>query len=194
METPNHNPAHTLVAECAHQAPIASAADFSSPAAYRSALYVLHQFHSDQFFPNSSEPHAALVYEVFFKLARNSVRLFCENLKKSIFGEPHVVDALKMALSQGVRVDVVTRSRPEESDFLHLLVDYQKAGLASIHVLTIREHADLSFCVIDDEAFRWEHDNARTLALGNMHNPKTAKKLSKFFDEVLLKKHDLVAV
>jgi hypothetical protein len=163
---------------------------------YKAALLDLFDSKSTHFFPNESEAHAAIVYELFFRVSRNAVKILCEKLRASVFGKQSVVAALKDALVRGVHVSVISEIAPESSEFLDVLRYYRDAGLVDINSFNKEDIVDFNFCVVDGEAFRWEHNNKTPSAVGNMHRPDIAKKLAKYFDEIpsKLTGHGLVSV
>lgn len=160
---------------------------------YRKMLFDLHRQKSSQPFSNESEPHAAIVYEVFLSIANNYVKIFCERLKCSVFGQEHVVRALNEALARGVHVEVVTERSPDQSAFLEALTSAQKANLSIVQTLGQPRATDFNFCVVDDEAYRWEHDNKEAHAVGTMYRPAVARELSRYFEEKLVRRNEVPA-
>lgn len=152
--------------------------------AYRRSLFELARLKQNHFFPNDSEPHAAIVYEVLLRTATENVRIFCSCLKASVFGSPTVVSALEDALKRNVSVCVVSELSPDDSPFLSVLKS-ANAGLVSVWTFG-RNVKDFNFAVADNRAFRFEDDSQVPRASGNMNLPDVAGKLSDYFDKVLL--------
>src|SRR5437899_3306544 len=65
---------------------------------YREAVETLLRLASGKVISNSLPSHAAILYEVFFKHAKNQIRIFCRNLADEVFGRQTVVDAAADAL------------------------------------------------------------------------------------------------
>lgn len=160
---------------------------------YRRAIRELYDRHTNYFFPNDSKDHAAVVYEVFFTVARERIRIFCAHLSNSVFGTERVVAALRDALGRGVCVDVLSEFAPDDGPFLTTLLSPPDPSRVKIRTAD-KDIRDYNFAVVDNCAFRFERDHERSSAKCNMHLPQLAKQLSTYFDTTLFKINDLRAV
>jgi hypothetical protein len=162
--------------------------DLSDLEAYKIALRNLFLAKNELFFPNDSEEHAAVIFEVFLEMAKEKVQFVCNNLKASVFQRPKMTAALQEAFKRGITINVVTQVEPEHSDFLVLLQKYQEKGLATISSLE-NYTLDYNFATMDDVAFRLEPDNKLQKAVGSMYCPEIVKKLSGLFESILGQKN-----
>ncbi len=157
--------------------------DLNDLPGYKKALENLYLTETNFYFPNDSEDHAAAVFEVFLRLAKNRVKILCRNLKASVYSKPELVAALQQALARGVKIDIISEEKPEKSAFLEFL----KASipLNSTTVKTFNEKKlKVNFAVMDDIAFRWEDNNDHVKAVGNMYCKEFALKLSAYFNDI----------
>ena len=156
---------------------------------YKEGLEGLLANKANSYFGNSSEIHAALIYETFFQHARSTVRIFCETLKASVFAQPFVVEAARKAIDRGVEIRVAVEKDPEPSPFFDLIKQASPLGRVTWRSFG-RNLVDYNYSVMDTQAIRWEKDaesKRDVRAWGNMYNPETAAKLSAHFDSYLIK-------
>ena len=65
---------------------------------YREGVEKLYELGSDRVISNSQSDHAAILFSVFFKHAKQHVRIFCHKLSNKVFGNQSVVQG-----SQGLK-------------------------------------------------------------------------------------------
>lgn len=162
-------------------------------ARYREGVETLLKMKSSQPISNSEPAHAAILFEVFFKHAKQKVRIFCQKLSENIYGRPEVVEAARRALERNVEIDVVIQDdKPEESDFLKLL------RARGVDVCIAKDEkvktSKYNFAVMDKEAVRIEPDRDHCTAQARLYAPTTAASLSETFDRIAKVCHNAEAV
>src|SRR5438105_3703709 len=97
---------------------------------YREAVEALMRLQSGEVIANSIPLHAAIIFEVFFKHAKDHVRIFCKNLNNQVFGKDFVVNSAREAVLRGVQIWILIQdSQPQDGPFMNLIEEIkQKEG------------------------------------------------------------------
>lgn len=146
--------------------------------AYRDAVLRMIEIDGDQPISNGMPEHAAILYECFFAKAQKEVKIFCENLKNSVFGKSEVVENARLAMRRGVEFKILTRKQPEDGPFFVLA----HSVVGTLRLLGERVPANSNFAVVDGKRYRFEPDPTVYRAVACMNAPEISKKLSEFFD------------
>lgn len=153
---------------------------------YREGVETLLNLRSDKPISNSEPAHAAILFEVFFRHAKDHVRIFCNKLSNAVFDNAALVHEALGAIKRGVKISVmVQQDNPEPSAFLSAL------GEAGINVLRASDGAKDSlynFAVMDTTSVRIEPDRREWKAQARMFVPDLARSLAKTFDTLALSK------
>ena len=150
---------------------------------YRSAVETLMRVHSDKVITNSLPHHAAVLFEMFFKHAHKTVRIFCRNLNAEVFGNPCVVRAAKDAINRGVIVRIlIQEDRPQESAFTEMLKTCAGPVLVKQAERLAQRQSPFNFAIRDANSIRYEEDREQCKAWAIMHTPHFAEMLCTAFD------------
>lgn len=157
--------------------------------AYREGVDTLFSLQSSKMISNGKPGHAAILYEAFFKNAKDSVSIFCNNLNKEVFSNDIVIHAAKTAVARGVAVRILTQkpeSELESSEFVETLTSGCNCNLVEIKQVSMAGDQELqyNFAIMDDLAFRFEENRDKLQATASMHRPEIAKKLLTVFDRM----------
>jgi hypothetical protein len=154
---------------------------------YREGVETLLNVRSDKPISNSEPAHAAILFEVFFKHAKDHVRIFCNKLSREVFDSPELIHEAREAINKrNVKVSVlVQQDEPEESDFLTLL---REAGIGILRASSAVKDSLFNFAVMDTTAVRIEPDRRVRKAQARMYAPQLAASLAKTFDTLALSK------
>jgi len=119
---------------------------------YREGVIMAFESSVSHVIDNGWSEHVAILFEQLFMRATDDVKVFCRNLSRKVFSEPKVLQAARMAIKNGVKIDVIVRETAESEEFLELL---QGAGNVSIRMASERNKQERrSFAVVDDFAIR----------------------------------------
>jgi len=149
---------------------------------YREAVETLFAIQSDRAISNGMPAHASILFESFFKHAKDHVRIFCEKLRAEVFDNECLVREAKWALARNVRVTVMTQQAPEPSPFLDLLNENNCENRCLLRATGDMATYKTNFTVMDSEAVRIEPDNGDVKAIAIMHAPEYASQWVRFFD------------
>lgn len=155
---------------------------------YRAAVEALMRLRSDKAIGNSVPSHAAILFEAFFKNAKNRVCIFCKNLNNGVFGINGVVEAAALALQrQNVGIDIILQDEYPEpgafADFLKKHSNNPRLRLRRVEKESARS-AVINFSVMDKQALRFEKDRNEVKAFAIMCAPNLAEKLIIGFEEM----------
>src|SRR5437588_78076 len=85
---------------------------------YQRGVETLMGLKSSKMISNSEPAHAAILFNVFFKSAKQKVRIFCKNLNKEVFGNDFILKAAKAAVERGVKIQILIQdATPDQSLF-----------------------------------------------------------------------------
>jgi hypothetical protein len=150
---------------------------------YREGVETLLKLCSDKPISNSEPAHAAILFEVFFKHAKDHVRIFCNKLSKSVFDAPALVREAGWALKRGVKISVIVQQdRAEQSGFSELL---NKASVPILQAPDTAKDSPFNFAVMDTRSVRIEPDREKCEAQARMHVPALATSMAHAFDVLL---------
>lgn len=138
---------------------------------------------------NGLPQHAAVLFETFFKHARESVKIFCHHLDSEVFESPRVIEAAADALKRGVAVDIIVQEAPQSPEFLKRLSILDAKESIRMELLSEGSKysqmiADLpqNFAVMDSRAYRLERDSNVMKATASMNAPQLARRLRTLFN------------
>ncbi len=157
----------------------------SELAIYREGVIRLLQLRVNKEISNSFPEHAAVLFEQFFRHAKNQVRIFCRNLSASVFDCDFVVQAAKGAVSRGITLEILLQDQPEKSAFTEFLKTVPGVFVATV-VSQTAKNASVNFAVMDNCAYRFEDDRDHIKATANMFNPSLASRFVSKFEELQL--------
>ncbi|HEV7868053.1 MAG TPA: hypothetical protein VGO90_10250 [Chthoniobacteraceae bacterium] len=147
---------------------------------YREGVETLMRLGARKTISNGIPAHAAILFETFFRHAKESVKIFCESLKADVFGTQALLDQAAWAMARGVTVQIIVQSEPQPSGFLSLM----KSGL--FRAVGGVKDSTFNFAVMDGRAVRIEKDRTKCEAVASMNDPEVGKVLSASFDRLLL--------
>ena len=155
---------------------------------YRANVERLAELESKEVFSNSRAEHAAVIFETFFKKAKQSVVLFCENLSEKVFNLPSVLSFAESALRRGTRLTVLVQKTPQATTFLESVKRWQKDELP----ITIQvskpgseaSTASANFAVMDRKAYRFEPNRGEPAAFACMNDVASADRLLGLFSRL----------
>jgi len=185
MKSPNTGPnaEQIAAAACAEKDAAISAAELIR---YREAVETLFAIRSSKAISNGMPAHASVLFESFFKHAKEHVRIFCEKLRAEVFGNECLIREAKWALTRNVRITVITQEEPEPSSFLDLLTDQNAGNRCLLRATGEMAKFKTNFTVMDSEALRIEPDNGDVKAMAVMHAPEYAAQWVRFFDQIAI--------
>lgn len=162
---------------------------------YKKLVDYLFRNKSDRIIANSSDAHAAVLFEAFFKYAEKEICIFCECLNKKIFDNSGVLENAKIFLEKNNTCLLIgiTANQPEPSAFFELLrsikSDTSKEG--KVRVMRFPKMTAngkfINFAVMDDCGYRYEPDYHKCAAIASANDAPFAAKLKKAFFECLPK-------
>jgi hypothetical protein len=152
-------------------------------ATYRESVEALAVSGSSDRFSNGAPIHAAIIFDVFFRHAKRSVKIFCQNLAENVFSCPLILKSAKEAVARGVSISVITQKKADEtvfSEWLKSLPNVFFIENASKKDPRIRM-LNSNFAVMDSTAYRYEENAAKIHAVACMNDRNTARKLEGLF-------------
>lgn len=151
---------------------------------YREGVETLLNLRSDKPISNSEPAHAAILFEVFFRHAKEHVRIFCNKLSSKVFDNAELVHEAREALKRSVKISVmVQQDEPEDSAFLKTL---HEAGIVVLRASGAVKDSLYNFAVMDTISVRIEPDRNEWKAQARMFVPELASSLAKVFDTLAL--------
>jgi hypothetical protein len=151
---------------------------------YREGVERYLRLKSSTQIPNGQPAHAAILFEIFFKYARDHVRIFCHKLSQRVYNSDSLVDAAKWALDRGRKISVLYQdSEPEDGE---LLAELRKSKMVVARAPEEVRDWNINFAVMDDYAYRIETDRSQCKAIAVMNDPVTAKNYARKFDILAL--------
>lgn len=148
---------------------------------YRDAVISLIEMDSDKVILNGKPEHAAVLYECFFKHAKDEILIFCETLSNEVFGRNEVVQEARAALERNVSISIISKKDPEPGDFNKFILE--STGNTFLQYKTRTELCAIKsdFAVVDKKRYRFEEDSSQTRAIACMNSPAFANKLADVF-------------
>lgn len=151
---------------------------------YREGVEALLNLRSDKPISNSEPAHAAILFEVFFKHAKDHVRIFCNKLSQRVFDSSELVHEAREAIKRNVKISVmVQQDEPEDSAFLRAL---NEKGIPVLRASGAAKDSLYNFAVMDTMSVRIEPDRKVWKANARMFVPELASTLAKVFDTLAL--------
>ena len=142
---------------------------------------------------NGLPQHAKILLETMFKNASAEMRIYTGDLNADIYGDVTVVDAIKTFLLKPYAKLVILLQNQQPTDWAekHPLIKALSLirgshGSVEIRFASGNYSTDEAnhFAVMDNDAFRYEHNHENCEAVANFNNSKTAKQLVSVFDQV----------
>jgi len=185
MSGPNtpSNAEQIAASVCAEKEVAVSAAELIR---YREAVETLFAIRSGTAISNGLPAHASILFESFFKHAKQHVRIFCEKLRTEVFNNECLIREAKWALSRNVRITVITQQEPEPSPFLNLMNEDDGENRRLLRVAGDAANLKTNFTVMDNEAMRIEPDNGDVKAVAIMYAPDLAIQWVRYFDQLAM--------
>ena len=154
---------------------------------YRKLVDELFRTRSNKIIANSSDKHAAVLFESFFKYAKEEICIFCENLNRNVFNDEHILKYAKDFLERpGTKLYIgLTEAVPDSSDFLKMLSDYRKKDATRIRVMhfpkLVSNDKFVNFAVMDSCGYRFEPDYKKCEAIAAANDAPFAMRLRNAF-------------
>lgn len=159
-----------------------SAAQMDELETYREGVETLLLLGSNRAISNGEPAHAAVIFEMFFKHAKERVAIFCKNLNRAVFDNDALTHQAAWALTRGVMIDVIVQDEnPDKSAFSDLL---EKAKVKVRRAIGAAKSSPFNFAVMDKRAIRIESDRKKCEARAWMNAPETASTLSRSFEHL----------
>lgn len=148
---------------------------------YREGAEKLLLAESTQPIPNGIPEHAAILFELFFRYAKRTVRIFCRNLDARVFDNKELVEAARAAIDgRSINVQVMVQEKPDDSAFYRFL---KQRGIEVIFAPPEFNQTKQNFTIMDDKAIRIESDKDDfPKAKAYMFNPALATAWARFYD------------
>jgi hypothetical protein len=152
---------------------------------YREGVETLLKLRSAAPISNGEPAHAAILLEVFFRNAKEHVRIFCNKLSSEVFSNKELVKEVQDAINRDVRISIIVqRDEPEQSETFKVLHD---AGALILRASDAVIDTLFNFAVMDKVAVRVEPDpKIEWKAQARMYDPDLATKLARKFDALAL--------
>lgn len=148
---------------------------------YRENVELMAKLKSPRKFGNGAPIHAAIIFESFFRNASRSVKIFCKNLDREVFGRQWLFEAAKAAFARGVNISVIVKKEPEQSEFKTWLESVRETPAVSFCLLknSPAKSSDLecNFATMDSIAYRFEPNEDEITAVACMNDPDAAGRL-----------------
>jgi hypothetical protein len=152
---------------------------------YREGVETLLKLRSAAPISNGEPAHAAILLEVFFRNAKDHVRIFCNKLSNEVFSNKELVKEVQDAINnRDVRISIIVqRDEPEQSETLKVLRD---AGALILRASDAMIDTLFNFAVMDRVAVRVEpNPKIEWKAQARMYDPELATKLIQKFEFAL---------
>lgn len=160
---------------------------------YRLGIEALFDTKSDDVISNGTPDHAALLFELFFRKAKERVAIFCRNLAQDVFGRDFVIEAARDALVRGVRIQILVQDeQPQSQAFSALSAQFQKLAITHARSSKVREIGS-NFAVMDSVALRFEPKRDQCVASACMYAPVRAVELLTSFNQLRMMDSNSVA-
>jgi len=149
---------------------------------YKEGVEFFFNTGSKHIFSNAEPSHASVIYEMFFKHAKNRVHIFCKNLNKEVFDRKNVLDALDIALKNNIEIKIyITESNPDAIEFVKKLKEYEIKIHTEAPELKI-DGKPCNFAYMDNSAFRFEENDSEIKASASANRPELVKQLNLLFE------------
>ena len=161
---------------------------------YRSLIYTLIETGADRRISNGRPLHASILLEMMFRKAKAVIRIFSGDLDLRTYGRWELTDAARAFVARpGNRLRILLQHRHPDSWLNeHPLIKALRplagnsANMGALEVAFAQgsyagEEAK-HFAVMDDRAYRFEHDHDGTKAIANFNEPGVAAQLVSAFD------------
>ena len=150
---------------------------------YKREIAELFESKSDLPIGNSKTEHAAALYELFFKKAKQEVVVFCKDGSSQVFDEQSVKRQMhEAATKNGIQIRVVVQDGNPQCKSLDEIKTFKNVAVKKAAPEDAAK--GYNFCVVDGIAFRYERDREEHVAFARMNYPPDANKLLRGFDEI----------
>lgn len=137
---------------------------------------------------NKDTAHAAVLVSTLFRRAKKTVDVFCRNLQSKFYDSPAILREVVSAADRGVKIRIVSQSKPEADCLLKELRDVQRCKNVEVRICA-KSHwlagAPVNFIVMDDKAFRLETDRENHVAWACANDPTTAGLIRTQFERLI---------
>lgn len=154
---------------------------------YRQTVERFARAKSSEIFPNGRHEHATIILETFFAFAAKKVSIFCNEFSQCVFGVPSLAQKLEEALLRGVAVDIIVQKEPEAVELVGLIDVWKKDSRMAITLERARVpycDVEANFATMDGEAYRFEANRDKPIAVACMYNPRIAGLFERLFYSV----------
>lgn len=146
------------------------------------------------FIENGLPAHALYLLQKMFSKAKDSIRLFSGNLclerdGVKIYSDPCLIKAAQDFLRRGGSLKIVIEKNIASNLAEHpLIAGIKEVGSPNVELRQLNPGYENCnhFIVMDDIAYRIEHDDEKTKAIANFGDSKIARAQAKIFDLKLL--------
>ncbi len=156
---------------------------------YRECVEHLMSARSSKLVSNGMPQHAAVLFEVFFKHAAQSVKIFCHHLDRDVFDQPRVIEAAADALKRGVALDIMVQKTPESIEFIERLSALDEKESMRLELMPnaseispIIAALPQNFAIMDNRAYRLERNSKEMKATASMNSSELAGGLANLFN------------
>jgi hypothetical protein len=137
--------------------------------------------HSMDTFSNDGEVRAAIVISYLLANAKSTYRGYTTSFRDDFYSQDRILNQLRLFLSkEGASLKILSKTMPIGSVLNQLAVEFK----GKVELKVGEDLKDFDFCVIDEEAYREEHDQQTTSASVCFNDPVTAQSLSAKFDKL----------
>lgn len=126
---------------------------------------------------NETDDHAAVLIDELIRHAEYEVDIFCQRFATDIWGRRNVLDSLIHAAEKGVGVKLLTQEKPEDSESLDFIRNYDNAEVR----IFVGDLVEFNFMIVDSQMFRIEPDNSTRHGFAYAQNSQFAKMVDDTF-------------
>ena len=144
------------------------------------------------FIENGLPVHALYLLRKMFSEAQRSICLFSGNLclereNVKIYSDPVLIENAKEFLRRGGELRIVIENNLHcEINHHPMIAGFNEVADAKVKVAQLKSGSGGNhFVVVDDNAYRIEHDDGKTKAIANFGDNKVARERKKYFDTSL---------
>ncbi|MEI6165466.1 MAG: hypothetical protein WCR23_13910 [Planctomycetota bacterium] len=158
--------------------------------AYRANIEKLADLESKEVFGNGKAEHAMVIFETFFKRAKENIVIFCKDLSEKVFNSDNLISLAEDALRRKARVTILTQSDPKSDKFVAACSRWKEEKLP----ITMRvskpgssaSSTTANFAVMDRKAYRFEPNREEKTAFACMNNESACATLLGVFSRLEL--------
>lgn len=137
---------------------------------YEKTVKFLIESKSTQVISNGVIAHSVILIREMIKNANYNIRIFCNRLNSQVYADSGIIDAIKLALSKEVDINIVIQQSEtdEGSSALKKLLGTER--IKTVFDCPPLAQQPLNFCIVDDGLmYRLEPDKKRPCAKACMN-------------------------